>query len=109
MLQHTMAIRPIFHWTARRVKAHGAIFFAAFALLRMRRYRYHTRPGAEAPLSEARILAELRNVEVLVLRDRNTNTYYALPSAANPTQIRLYKAVDQTQRRPTVRLKEGRT
>ena len=31
VLKHTRAIRPIFHWTARRVKAHVAICFAAFA------------------------------------------------------------------------------
>ena len=102
-----MAVRPIFHWTERRVKAHRAICFAAFALLRMLRYLYNTRHGAAPPLSETRILAELRNVETSVLRDRKTNAYYALPSAANNTQIRLYKAVDQTLRRTTVLLKKG--
>ena len=107
VLKHTMAIRPIFHWTARRVKAHVAICFAAFALLRLLRYLYNTRHGAEHPLSEGRVLAELRKVETSVLRDRKTNAYYALPSAANPTQIRLYKAVDQTLRRTTVLLKPG--
>ena len=75
----------------------------------MRRYRYNKRPGAVPSLSETRILAELRKVETSVLRDRQTNVYYAWPSAANNTKIRLYKAVDQTRRRTTVRLKEGRT
>ena len=74
LLKHTMAIRPIFLCTARRVKAHVAICFAASAILRMLRYLYNTRYGAEHPLSEARILAELRNVETSVLQDRNTNT-----------------------------------
>ena len=71
------------------------------------RYLYNTRHGAEYPLSEARILAELCKVETSVHRDRKTNAYYALPPIANPTQIRLYKAVDQTLRRTTVLLKKG--
>ena len=48
-----------------------------------------------------------QNVETSVLRDRKTNAYYALPAAATHTQLRHYKAVDQTLLRMTVLLKEG--
>ncbi len=107
VLKSTLAVRPIFHWTERRVQAHVAICFVAFAVLRILRYRYNTMHGGNEPLSEARILSELRQVETSVLVDRNTNNLYALPSAANGTQIRLYKAVGQSLQRTTVLLKEG--
>ena len=41
ILKHTMMTRPIYHWTPRRVRAHMAICFVAFALLRLLRYQYN--------------------------------------------------------------------
>ena len=54
----------------------------------------------------ARKLAGPCKVATLVLSDRKSNSNYGLPSVANPTQIRLYKAVDQTLRQTTVLLKK---
>jgi len=45
VLKHTLAIRPVFHWTERRVRAHIAICFAAFAMLRILRRIYNMRHG----------------------------------------------------------------
>ncbi|MDE2827065.1 MAG: hypothetical protein OXL40_07110, partial [Bacteroidota bacterium] len=81
--------------------AHIAICFAAFAMLRILRRIYNTRHGAEAPISEGQILAQLREVEVSVVRDNTSKRYFAIPSAANSTSVRLYKALGLTiQRRP---------
>ena len=102
VLEHTMAVRPVFHWTERRVSAHLAICFAAFALLRILRRHYNTRHGGEASLSEGQILAELRDVEVSVVRDNTTQRHYVMPAAANSTKIRLYKAMGLTIQRQTV-------
>ena len=41
-MKHTMAIRPTFHWMECRGRAHIAICFVAFALLRILRHRTHT-------------------------------------------------------------------
>ncbi len=66
VMKHTMAIRPIFHWVERRVRAHIAICFVAFALLRIFRHRYNARFGSKHRLSEGQILAELGAVETSV-------------------------------------------
>ena len=102
VLKHTLAIRPVFHWTERRVRAHIAICFAAFAMLRILRRIYNTRHGAEAPISEGQILAQLREVEVSVVRDNTTKRHFAIPSAANSTKVRLYKELGLTIQRQTV-------
>ena len=102
VLKHTMAVRPVFHWTERRVRAHIAICFAAFAMLRILRWQYNTRHAGKESLSEQRILAELRQVEVSLVRDTTTNRHFAIPSAANSTRIRLYKAMGLTIQRQTV-------
>ena len=92
----------MFHWTERRVRAHIAICFAAFAMLRILRRLYNTRHGAEAPISEGQILAQLREVEVSVVRDNTTKRHFAIPSAANSTKVRLYKALGLTIQCQTV-------
>ena len=102
MLKHTMASRPVFHWTERRVRAHIAICFAASAMLRILRRHYNIRYGGQASLSEGQILAELREVEVSVVRDNTTKRHYAIPAAASSTKIRLYKAMGLTIQRRTV-------
>ena len=102
VLKHTMAVRPVFHWTERRVRAHIAICFAAFAMLRILRRHYNIRHAGQASLSEGQILAELREVEVSVVRDNTTKRHYAIPAAASSTKIRLYKAMGLTIQRQTV-------
>ncbi len=109
VLKHTMAIRPIFHWVERRVRAHIAICFVAFALLRILRHRYNARFGTKQRLSEGQILAELGNVEASVICDRGNNAEYLLPSKATREGIRLYQVVNQTLQRQTVLFKKGTT
>ncbi len=106
MLKRALAVRPIFHWTQRRVKAHMAICFVAFALLRILRYQHNSMHGGKKPLSEARILSELSAVEVSLLRDQGTGKRYLVPAATGRQQINLYKAVGLTLQRSTVPLKE---
>ena len=79
MMKHTMAVRPMFHWVERRVRAHVAICFVAFALLRILRHRYNTLFGAKQRLSEGQILAELSQVQASLIRDRGTDAEYLLP------------------------------
>ncbi len=67
VMKHTMAVRPVFHWKERRVRAHLAICFVAFALLRMLRHRYNARFGGKQRLSEGQILAELSTVETSII------------------------------------------
>ncbi|MDE2958335.1 MAG: hypothetical protein OXU68_15215 [Bacteroidota bacterium] len=61
----------------------------------MRRH-YNIRHAGQASLSEGQILAELREVEVSVVRDNTTKRHYAIPAAASSTKIRHYKAMGLT-------------
>ena len=73
VLKHTMAVHPFFHWGERRGRAHIAICFVAFALLRILRHRYNARFSTKQRLSEGQILAELGNVEASVICDHSNN------------------------------------
>ena len=90
--KHTMATRPIDHWTPSRVKAHIAICFVAFALLRLLRYQHNTMHAGQEPLSEARILAELSGAQVSLITDTSTLKQYLLASPATAAQRTLYSA-----------------
>ena len=37
--RHDLRVRPVFHWSAKRIKAHIAICFIAFSLIRFLQYR----------------------------------------------------------------------
>ena len=90
VLKHTMATRPIYHWTPSRVKAHIAICFVAFALLRLLRYQHNTMHAGQEPLSEARILTELSGAQVSLITDTSTLKQYLLASPATAAQRTLY-------------------
>ena len=49
VMKHTMAIRPIFHWTEHRVRAPIAICFVAFVLLRILRHKHNSMHGGMSP------------------------------------------------------------
>lgn len=75
-------------------------------MLRILRRLYNTRCGGEAPISEGRISAQLREVEVSVLGDNTTIRHFVIPSAANSTKSRLYKVLGLTIQRQTVPLEK---
>ena len=93
VLKHTLASRPVFHWTERRVRAHIAICYLAFALLRLLRHRYRlAHPGRPAP-SEERLLEELGEVQSSLVRDPGSKRDFALAGPITAEQRRIYAAV----------------
>ncbi len=107
VMKHTMAVRPVFHWKERRVRAHLAICFVAFALLRILRHRYNARFGGKQRLSEGQILAELSTVETSIICDGGNQAHYLLPSKVTDAGARLYQTVGLKIQRETVLFKEG--
>ena len=93
VLKHTLASRPVFHWTERRVRAHIAICYLAFALLRLLRHRYRlAHPGRAVP-SEERLLEELGEVQSSLVHDPGSNRDFALAGPITAEQRRIYAAV----------------
>ena len=90
VLKHTLAVRPVFHWTERRVRAHVAICFVAFALLRIFRWRYQRQHPEAPPPSEETILDELAHVQASLVRDAYSKKRYLIPSCSNAEQRRIY-------------------
>lgn len=71
-------------------------------MLRILRRLYNTWHGGKAPISEGRILAQLREVDVLVVRDNTTKRHFVIPPTTNSIKIRLYKALGLTIQHQTV-------
>ena len=102
VLKNTLGIRPVFHWTERRVRAHLAICYAAFALLRILRWRHLRHHSAQARLSEERILFELTEVQASLVRDHGSGKRYLIPSSATVAQRMLYTSAGARLARTTV-------
>jgi transposase len=94
--KHDLKIRPIYHWKPSRVKAHLAISFMAYTLVRHLEYRVRLQ---YTKLSPQRIRQLLLNVQVSRLFDTKTKMRFALPSAIAPEAVKIYKLMDVPVRR----------
>lgn len=102
VLKSTLRVRPIFHWTARRVRAHIAICYLAFALLRILRWRFHRQHPTHGGLSEQAIIDALVAVRATLVRDPATNNLFLIPSRITQDQRMLYATVSVPLSRKTV-------
>ncbi|AQQ10217.1 Transposase [Sedimentisphaera cyanobacteriorum] len=89
--KHDLKIRPIYHWTPKRIKAHILICFIALTCARNLAYRVRLR---FEPMSVARIVNSLNHVQLSILWDKKTECRYALPSKINEDARKLYKTVN---------------
>jgi len=71
-----------------------AICFAAFAPLRMLRFRHNCYHGEKEPMSEEGGLSEPGRVEASLVRDRGNGKRYLIPSPNNTKQRSLYADVE---------------
>ena len=94
--KHDLKIRPIYHWKPSRVKAHLAISFMAYTLVRHLEHRVRLQ---YVKLSPQRIRQLLLNVQVSRLFDTKTKMRFALPSAIAPEAVKIYKLMDVPVRR----------
>jgi len=91
--KHDLKIRPIFHWTPKRIKAHILICFIALSCARNLAYRVKLRFEA---MSVARIINALNHIQLSILRDKSDQSEYALPSKFNEDARKLYKTLNLT-------------
>jgi len=88
--KHDLKVRPIYHWTPSRVRAHIAIAFMAFSLVRHLMYRVKIQQHAMSP---AVIRNALLHVQTSILKDSKTGRRYAMPSNVSPDARTLYKVM----------------
>lgn len=85
--KHDLKIRPIFHWTPQRIKAHLAISFMAFTCVRNLEYRVGLQYQKMSPEV---IRAHLCRVQISLLRDKQGNKY-VIPSNASQEARKIYQ------------------
>ena len=97
--KHTLAIRPIFHWTQKRIRAHVLICYMAFACLRHVEYRLRLKGVA---LSPERIRKGIDQLHDMVFCDRANDRRFAIAAKATADAAAIARAM-QLKRKATPR------
>lgn len=88
--KHDLKIRPIYHWTPKRVKSHIAISFMALVCVRHLEYRVKKQ---YKKLSPEVIKNELLHSQCSILNDIATNKKYCIPSKTTRELKKIYQTV----------------
>jgi transposase len=89
--KHDLKIRPIYHWKPSRVKAHLAISFMAYTLVRYLEYRVRLQ---YKKLSPEKIRQILLSVQTSILYDTTTDKKFAMPSKVSDDAKKIYKLME---------------
>src|SRR5580704_4938171 len=88
--KHDLKIRPIFHWTPARIKAHVAIAFMSLVCVRQLEYRVALQ---YQKLSPEIIRNELIHVQLSFLKHRKTGVRYGIPSKVGQHAKKIYQII----------------
>ncbi len=92
--KHHMEMRPIYHYTPKRILAHIEICFLTFALLRHAQERLRE---ADYPITIDLLREELNSIEVSILCDQSSGKLYRLPSHMTEQGRVIYKVFGREQ------------
>jgi len=95
--KHDLKVRPIYHFKPQRVKAHLAISFIAYALVKHLQYRVKLQ---YRKLSPEKIRQHLINVQTSILLNTKKRIRYGLPSRMSQEARKIYQ-VQAIERRIT--------
>ena len=90
LTKHDLQVRPIYHWTPRRIQAHIAICFMALVCIRHLSYRVKLQ---YKPLSPEIIRNELVHVQQSILINIKTGCRYGIPSKPTLHTQKIYQAM----------------
>jgi len=88
--KHDLRIRPIYHWTPNRIRAHIAISFMAFTCVRYLEYRISAQ---YKKLSPEQIRTALLEVQASIIKDKQSGEKYLIPSSINPMAKQIYRVL----------------
>lgn len=88
--KHDLKIRPVFHWTPSRIRAHIAIAFMAFVCVRYLEYRLTTQSRKLSPRAIKDVLLQY---QASIINDSRTNKQYFLPSKVTPEVKEIYRVI----------------
>lgn len=86
--KHDLRVRPVFHWKPSRVKAHLAISFAAFTLVKQLEYRVKLQYQAMSP---EQIRRNLIRVQTSIFYNKKKKIRYGIPSRISQDSAKIYK------------------
>jgi len=89
--KHDLKVRPIYHYKESRVKAHLAISFMAYTLVRHLEHRVRLQ---YKKLSPQRIRTALLGVQESILYDTKHDRKFALPSSITLDAEKIYKLME---------------
>lgn len=84
--KHTLSMRPIYHFKPTRIRAHIAICYLAFSLLRHMEYRVKL----SQKITLNRMLDELMRVQASFYRHIHTQKLYRMPSSFSHIASKIY-------------------
>lgn len=87
LTKHDLKIRPVFHWKPRRIRAHIAICFTAYALVKHMEHRVRLQ---YRKLSPEKIRQALVRVQTSILLDKVKRIRYGLPSRLSHDARKIY-------------------
>jgi transposase len=85
--KHDLAVRPVYHWKPERIKAHIAICYCAYCLVKQMEYRVSLQ---YEKLSIEVIRELLMHVQTSVFFDRKKKIRYAFPSSMKKDAKKIY-------------------
>ena len=86
--KHTLSMRPIYHFKPERIKAHIALCYMAFTVLRNMEYTVRL----TQKISPEAMLDELMHVQASLFRDTTTGRLYRMPGKFTNIAAKIYKA-----------------
>ena len=90
--KHDLRMRPVFHWNPDRIRAHIAICFVAFSLIRF--LQHQIKQELDERFSALRISMELNSVQQSILYDVNKkHNKYVIPSKSSDNVLKIYRAM----------------
>jgi transposase len=89
--KHDLSIRPVYHWVPRRIEAHIALTYLAFALLRHLQHRLAVRQNAV--MSARAIRTALLDVQSTLMKDGETGKLYRFPKAMSESARKIYRSL----------------
>ena len=89
--KHDLKVRPIYHYKEERIKAHLAISFMAYTLVRHLEHKVRLQ---YKKLSPKVIKTALLSVQESILYDTKNNKKFALPSATTLDAEKIYKLME---------------
>jgi transposase len=88
--KHDLKVRPVYHWTPKKIRAHIAICFMALTCVRYLQYRVKTQ---HTSISIERIRQLLISVQISIIKHQQTDTLYGLPSAIIQDTKKIYQTM----------------